>query len=260
MSSTTSSASASASTSSPALDPYDLMAGFVLEDGRTWGELAHPFQRDDAQAVLTDPATGAPRRHFILRGRGMSKTTDVAAICLALVLTEAPTRARGHIYAVDAEQAGLFADALAGIVGRTPGLSGAVELGARSVRVRSSGAVLSVETSDGASAYCTRPWLSVVDELGVWPSTTNHRRLYGAIVSAVPKVPGSRLLVIGTAGSPTGIGAEVWADAQTSPHWRTARTPGPSPWWSPADVASTKADLSASEWRRLILCEMGGVR
>ena len=35
----------------------------------------------------------------------------------------------------------------------------------------------------------------------------------------------------------------------------TARTPGPSPWWSEADVESTRTDLMASHWRRLILCE-----
>lgn len=112
------------------LDPYALMAGFRLEDGRSWGEAAHPFQQADAEAILrpgaAEPAQH-PRRHFVLRGRGMSKTSDVAAMCLALMLTEAPPRARGHVYAVDAEQATLFADALAGIVGRTPGLAGAVE-------------------------------------------------------------------------------------------------------------------------------------
>lgn len=185
----------------------------------------------------------------------MSKTTDIAALTLALLLTEAPPRARVHVYAVDHDQAALFADAVAGIVGRTPGLAGALDLGARSVTVRATGASMTVEASDGASAYGTRPWLSIVDELGVWPSTANHRRLWGAIVSAVPKVPDARLVVIGTAGSPSGLGAEVWADAEASPHWRTSRTPGPSPWWTASDVEATRTDLTASEFRRLILCE-----
>lgn len=35
----------------------------------------------------------------------------------------------------------------------------------------------------------------------------------------------------------------------------TAHTPGPSPWWSEADVESTRADLTAPDWRRQILCE-----
>lgn len=239
-------------TTTTTLDPLALMAGLVLEDGRTWGEAAHDWQREDARAVL---GLDDPRRHYLLRGRGMSKTTDTAAVVLALLLAEAPERARCHVYAVDADQAALFMDALAGLVGRTPGLPGALTLGARAATVKATGATLAVEASDGASAYGTRPWLTVVDELGAWPGTTNHRRLWSAIVSAVPKVPGSRLLVISTAGSPSGLGAEVWAEAQTSQHWRPSRVSGPSPWWSATDIASTRADLTASEWRRLILCE-----
>jgi hypothetical protein len=112
-----------------------------------------------------------------------------------------------------------------------------------------------VEASDGASAYGTRPWLTVVEELGAWPTTTNHRRLWSAVASAVPKVPGSRLVVIGTAGSPVGLGAEVWAEAEISAHWHTSRTPGPSPWWTSSDIEALRSGLSTSEWRRLILCE-----
>lgn len=234
------------------LTALDLLGGLQLDTGHPWGAAAQTWQRHDALAVL---APDGPRRHYLLRGRGMSKTTDIAAIALALLLTEAPPRSRSYVYAVDADQAALFTDAIAGFVARTPGLAGAVEVGARSVAVRSTGASLTVETSDGASAYGTRPWLSIVDELGVWPTTTNHRRLWSAIVSAVPKVPGSRLLVIGTAGSPNGLGAEVWSEATTSDHWHTSRTPGPSPWWSTSDVEALRADLTASEWRRLILCE-----
>lgn len=236
----------------PSIQALDLLGALVLEDGRTWGQAAHDWQKADARAVLD---TEAPRRHYLLRGRGMSKTTDTAAMALALLLAEAPARSRSHVYATDADQAAIFMDALAGIVARTPGLAGAVDLKALTVTVRKSGASLSVETSDGASAYGTRPWLSVVDELGVWPNTTNHRRLWSAIVSAQPKVPGSRLVVIGTAGSPTGLGAEAWSEAEASTHWHTAKRPGPSPWWTAEDVDALKSSLTASEWRRLILCE-----
>lgn len=73
----------------------------------------------------------------------------------------------------------------------------------------------------------TRPWLVVADELAVWPKTANHRRLWAAITSAQPKVPGAPLLVT-TAGSPVGIGAELWQNATSQPqHWRTPITPGP---------------------------------
>lgn len=243
------------------LDPYSLLCGLVLDTGRTWIECATDWQRDDARAVLAaaggEPTPGMPavvRRLYNLRGRGMSKTTDAAALALVLLLTLAPRRSRSHAYAADSDQAGIMLDTIHGLAERS-GLLGLVDIGARTLTVRASGATLAVETADGASAYGLRPWLTLVDELGVWPATANHRRLWSAIVSAVPKVPGSVLLVIGTAGSPVGLGADVWTDAETSPHWRTSRRPGPAPWWSADDVAATRADLTASEWRRLILCE-----
>jgi len=234
------------------IQPIDILGALVLEDGRTWGEAAHEWQKTDARAVLSSEGQ---QRHNLLRARGMSKTTDTAGMALSLLLAEAPRLSRSHVYATDADQAAIFMDALAGFVQRTPGLAGAVNLGARSVTVRATGASLTVESSDGASAYGTRPWLTVVDELGVWPSTANYRRLWSAIISAQPKVPDSRLVVIGTAGSPAGLGAEVWAQAEESPHWHTAKRPGPSPWWTETDVEAVRASLTSSEWRRLILCD-----
>ncbi|MFT4226100.1 terminase large subunit domain-containing protein [Micropruina sp.] len=232
------------------LDPLALVGAMVLEDGQRWGEVAHDFQLADLQAVVR----AEQRRHFLLRGRGLSKSTDVAALALALMIAEAPPRARGLVFATDADQAALLVDALSGLVARTPGLAAAVEVGARSVTVRASKAVLTVESSDAGSAFGHRPWLTIVDELASWPRTANHRRLWSAIVSAVPKVPGGRLLVLTAAGAPTSLAAEVWSEAEKSPHWHTSRTPGPSPWWTPDDIEATRASLTASEWARLIEC------
>lgn len=234
------------------LDPFELLCGLRLESGASWGEAAQDWQCEDAASVL---AGDGPRRTFLLRGRGMSKTTDAAALALVLLLTQAPPRSRSYCYAVDIDQARIMIDTLGGFVARTPGLAGGVELGASSVVVRASGASLSIESSDGASAFGTRPWLTAVDELGAWPLTSNHGRLWSAIVSAVPKVPGSRLLVIGSAGSPNGIAKRAWDTAEASPSWRTSRRPGPSPWWSAEDVESTRASLTDAEWTRLIVCD-----
>ena len=45
----------------------DLMSALVLEDGRLSGEVAEPFQWDDAKAII---ANDGPRFHFLTRGRG----------------------------------------------------------------------------------------------------------------------------------------------------------------------------------------------
>jgi hypothetical protein len=87
---------------------------------RGWAEHAAAFQHRDAAAVCADPGS-APRRHFIVRPRGASKTTDAAGVGLALLVEEAPRRSRSYIYAVDADQAGEVLDALGGFVATTRG-------------------------------------------------------------------------------------------------------------------------------------------
>lgn len=229
----------------------DVLMGLPLEDGTPWGAKAHEFQLEDVRAIL-DPA--GPRRHALLRGRGMSKSSDIAGLLLALLVTQAPERSRSLIYASDTEQAGLFADALAGFIARS-GLSALVESSVRMFTNKQTGASISVESSDGASAFGARPWFTVLDEFSLWPSTGNYRRLSSALLSAVAKVPGGRLVMIGTAGSPVSLGHELWETATSHPeHWRTAVHPGPSPWWTPEDVEATRASLTESDWARLIEC------
>jgi hypothetical protein len=235
-------------------DALELLGGLVCEEGSTWAEQAAGFQHADAAAVCAAPDAG-PRRHFIVRPRGASKTTDAAGVALALMVSEAPKRSRSYIYAVDQEQAAELLDALSGFVSRTPGLAGAVELGARSVTVRASGASLSVESSDAASAWSKRPWLVVVDEFTSWPDTGNHRRLWSAIASSLPKRPDSRLVLLSMAGAPTHFAARVWALASVSPDWRASATPGPCPWWTRADIEATRALLTAAEFSRYVECQ-----
>ena len=231
----------------PALD---LMETFVLDTGEMWGAVAHPFQRADVSAVLD---TTGPRRHWLMRGRGMSKTYDVAALALALLLTEAPAHSHSYVFAVDTDQAALTMEAIATIVAAT-GLGGHVQVDKYAVTNKRTKATLTVEASDGASALGLRPWFVIVDELAAWPNTDNHRKLWAAIVGAIPKVPGSRLVVISTAGSPVGLGKRTWGAAEKSPQWHSSRNPGPSPWWTVEDVEATRSDLLPSEWLRFIEC------
>src|SRR6186997_401840 len=78
-----------------------LLAALVLEDGRRWGEAAHPFQRDDACAVLD---LSGPRRHYLTRPRGGSKTSDCAGVSIAMLLEQAPPGSRAYAFAADQDQ------------------------------------------------------------------------------------------------------------------------------------------------------------
>jgi hypothetical protein len=236
------------------MSALELLGGLVCEDERTWAEQVDEFQHRDASAICADPGEG-PRRHFIVRPRGASKTSDAAGIALSLLISEAPKRSRSYIYAVDADQAGEVLDALGGFVARTAGLAGAIDVGASKITVKATGASLTVESSDSASAWSKRPWLIVCDELTSWPATRNYTSLWTAIASSLPKRPDSRLVVLSMAGSPISWQARVWVLAQASPDWRASSIGGPCPWWSAADIESTRALLTPSEFRRYVGCE-----
>ena len=73
-------------------DALDVMSSLVLEDGRRWGDAALDFQWSDARATLDQDALPY---QFLTRGRGGSKTADLAGLSVAAMLTQAPVGARG---------------------------------------------------------------------------------------------------------------------------------------------------------------------
>ncbi len=226
-----------------------IVGGLVLEDGRRWGEAAFPWQSADARAVLD---LVGPRRHFWTRPRGASKTTDAAGVAVAALLGQAPPAARGYVFAADRDQAGLLLDSIEGFVGRTPGLAGGLDVQAWKVVATRTGATLEILAADAASSWGLRPWFVVVSEFAAWPETQGPVRLWRSIFSALPKVPGSRLLVESNAGDPAHFAAGVLERARRQPdRWRLSEIPGPTPWLDPADLAEQRAELPEWEFARL---------
>jgi hypothetical protein len=229
----------------------DLMSALVLEDGQHWGAVAADFQREDAAAIF-DPSEIAPRWFFYTRPRGGSKSTDAAGVALAWLAAEAPAGARGYIVAVDGDQAALDVDAADGLVNRTPALRSVVTVQATKIAARS-GASVEVLAADGPSAFGLRPHLVVVEEFGQWPATRGYRRLWTALLSAMGKVPGSRLVILTSAGEPGHFSHKVLQEARRSDRWRTSEIPGPLPWVDPAELEAQRPLLRDSEFARLHL-------
>lgn len=232
------------------LAPLELLSAMRLEDGRRWGEVAAGFQLQDARAIFDREG---PRWHFETRPRGGSKTTDVAGVGLAWLAAEAPAGARGYVVAVDGDQAGLLVDAAAGLVDRTPALRAAVEVRAMSLVARGSGASVEVLSADGASAFGLRPGLLICDEFAQWPTTRNARRLWTALLSAMGKVPGSRLVILTSAGEPNHPSYQVLQEARRSERWRVSEVPGPLPWVPAEELEAQRPLLRESEFSRLHL-------
>lgn len=238
------------------MSALDVLGALVLADGRRWGESAEPLQLDDARSVLV-PEQDGPRRHWLGRARGRSKTTDVGGLSLAAMLTEPadgglPVGARAYAGAADRDQARLLLDAVRGFLLRTPELQGGVvDVQAYRIVVPQRDIVLEVLAADGPGAYGLLPdWLAL-DELCQWPDTANARTVYDALTSALPKVATSRALVMTTAGDPGHWSRKVWEHAGSSQLWRVSDAHGPAPWMSPAEVADEERRLMPSVFRRL---------
>lgn len=229
-------------------DAMELMAAMVLEDGR-WGEVAAPFQIDDARAVL-EPEPGAARLNWLSRGKGTSKTTDVSAMTLAWLVAQSAALDEGYVIASDEEQANRLLNRARALIVRTPGLRGVVEVQARSIVNTRNGARVVALAADvaGAEGVLT-PWIAV-DELPNWADTTSARGMWTAAFSSTPKVKGCRLTVIGHAGQPGSWQHQLFERARSSSAWRVNHLEGPAPWITDEALEEQRALLLPSQFER----------
>jgi hypothetical protein len=231
-------------------DPaLDLLASFVLEDGRRWGAAASDFQWATARWAL-DPS--APPYRWDSRPRGGSKTTDAAALCAVLMVAVLPPGSSLVCFAVDRDQARLLGTALRGFTARTPALRGVLDVDAYAATTPS-GSRLEILSADAASAWGRKDAFVVADEVTAWPATANARELWEAIFSSTGKVAGAKLLAICTSGDPAAWTAGIYRSALKSPAWTVAETPGPLSWVSPSFLAEQRLMLPESSYRRLHL-------
>jgi phage terminase large subunit-like protein len=226
-----------------------LLASLVLPSGRRWGEAAEAFQWEAASHMLSERAD--PPYRFETRPRGGSKTSDAGGVVIADLVEAAPARSRSYGVAADAEQAGLLIDAIGGFVSRSSELGEVLRVETRRVVNLINGATVAVVPADEASAYGLTPRMVIADELSVWPSTKKAKGVWAAMISALPKVPDSRLWVICSAGDPAHWSYKVLDEARSSPHWTVAEIAGPVPWIDATDLEAQRSMLLPSQYARL---------
>src|SRR5579885_684001 len=206
-------------------EALDLLHALVTDTGQRWGDIATDWQREDARAVLA-PSDGDPRRHWLGRPKGGSKSTDLAGMVCAWLATEAAPQDEGFAVAADEEQANRLLDKARGFIRRTPGLSARLAVESRRI-VGPHGARVQALAADVAGSEGLLTPFVVVDELPNWRTTTAARGMWTSIFSALPKWPGMRLVVIGHAGDPAHWCYRILERARTSGLWHVHEVPGP---------------------------------
>ena len=129
-----------------------LVSCLVLDNGMRWGEAAQRWQWQDAVAILDEAGV---RYHLLTRPRGGSKTTDLGAILIAVMLAQVRDGARLYTLAADRDQGRLILSAMRGFVVRTPILEGALVFSGHRVSVPGRDIVLEVLAADAASSCRT---------------------------------------------------------------------------------------------------------
>jgi hypothetical protein len=234
------------------MDPVELLAGLVLPSGDTWGSVATDWQWSDVRKILDQSADAAPY-HYLTRPRGGSKTTDLAGVAVAALLTQLPPGSRSYAVASDRDQGRLIVDSVQGFREQTPGLAGALSVDSFKVTSTKSRASLEVLAADSASAWGLRPHLLVVDEIAQWKSTREPQRLWEALHSATGKQPGARMVVCTSSGDPAHWSYRVLEHARASVRWRTSEVPGPLPWATEEFLAEQRGLLPDWQYVRLHL-------
>ena len=232
---------------SPLLAGLNLVSLLVLDNGKRWGEVAQSWQWADVCEILDEASV---RYHMLVRARGSSKTTDLAAVLIAVILTRMPDGARLYVLAADRDQGKLVLSAMRGFIVRTPGLKKTLAFSGYRVTVPGRDIVLEVLSADAASSWGLLPDFVVVDELGQWNETSKSKELFEAIRTSVVK-KGADLVVITTPSFPQHFAFAVREHARVDEAWRLHEVSGPPPWSDPAALEEQQRALPESSYRRL---------
>ena len=184
-------------------DLVDYLGTLVLAGGDHDGER---FEVLAWQRRFVRGAFGGPGDAAVSCGRGNGKSAVVAGISCAVVDPAGPLTGRRREVVVVASS---FAQGRVVYEDAAAFLGAKYDLGDRSVwrrqdsqnmatlEHRPSGARLRCIGSDPARAHGLRPALALLDEGAQWPATTGDRML-AAVRTGLGKVPGSKLIALGT--------------------------------------------------------------
>lgn len=247
---------------SPAAFRNDLLVdvnGTVMQFGRVMDD----WQRADFAAL--DPGLmrcnghsdddAAITRCYLERGRGHSKTTDLAVTCV-WALSFATRPIKGYAFAADKDQAGLLKNAMDTLVRLNPWLATILDVQKNNVTNIAKGhpgcgSQLKISASDVASSYGLLADFLICDELTHWQGDSS---LFDSIISTAAKRTNCFLCIISNAGFADSWQWQIREAARTSDGWHFSRLDGPvASWFTEARLEEQRKMLPAIAYARLWL-------
>lgn len=234
------------------------------DDGpRRLSDVMDPWQRADFEALdnglrlavglPVDPSRPTYSRALLERGRGHSKTTDLATLGANAII--APTRPVTGIWAAaDTDQARFGIEAFGRLTAVNPWLAAILDVQTNRVRHRTTGSELRIISSDAGSSYGALCDFIVVDELTHWKA--NGDQLWHSLLSTAAKR--KRCLLCGIQNAGTGQGTswqwKVREQFRESPTCYFHSLDGPqASWISAASLDEQRRMLPGPAFDRLWL-------
>ena len=186
------------------------------------------------------------RRFYLERGRGSSKTGDLA-VAAAWALFASRRRLRLLAGAGDLDQAKLLRDSIDGLLYLNPWLSEVLQADRHRVWNRRTGGELLVLSADAPTAYGFTPHAVLCDELANWPDS--GERFWHALITSAAKRRDCIVVIITNSGWLDGWQWPIREHARQN--WYFHRWPGPAAWLDPAALEEQRRILPAQVYRRL---------
>jgi len=226
---------------------------------RPLGECMDPWQAADfhaldsgwQRAVVGSTATAKYSRGWLERGRGASKTSDLAVMA-SWALFASRRRLSGIGAAGDQDQARLLRDAIGRLLYVNPWLASILEIQAYRVLNLRTESTLEIITSDAKTSYGLTPDFIVCDEIVHW----KNRDLWDSLLSSAAKRSTSMLVIITNAGLRDDWTWQTREAVRNDPTWYFSRLDGPiASWITPEALAEQERLLPSIAFRRLWLNE-----
>lgn len=226
---------------------------------RPFADCMDPWQDTDfraldsgwQRAVIGSKASATHQRGWLERGRGASKTSDLA-VMVAWALFASRRRLSGIGASGDQDQARLLRDSISRLLYINPWLAKILEVQAYRVLNTKTQSTLEIITSDAPTSYGLTPDFIVCDEVTHW----RKRDLWDSLISSAAKRSTCMVVCITNAGLQADWQWHLREAVRNDPTWYFSRLlPAQVSWITPDRLQEQERLLPSIAYRRLWLNE-----